>query len=126
MNIIHRKSWARKAVSVAAAYVFAIQMLLASAVTTQMAVAAASDGAVICYGIDDSQGHSSGKQDPAAIHAACAICAFTSSATVLPVWNFPAARDVAFHAPVANPTTPVVLAGKAHTPRTSQGPPAAA
>ncbi len=115
----------RGVVAVAAAYAFALQLLLTGILTTQMAVASAAsaDPFAICYSGTPAAGDHNGAGSPTAHQTCCNICAVAWIAPPSPaaahatVIRF--SRAVAFNAaPV-----PPALIGQLHSPRTSQGPP---
>ena len=123
LALFRRRSAVRTLVATAASYAFALQLLLAGIVVTQMTAAASADPFVICLGDPNSPDGSHGGNDPRAAHQACAICTLASSAPLLSAVGHPVplAREAAaaFH--------PVVMAAAVasgrHNPRSSQGPP---
>ena len=68
-------------VGIAAAYAFALQMMLVSIVGTQMAAAAPNPFA-ICYGDAHDIG-ANGKTGAPVSHAACAVCSLLSSSPLV-------------------------------------------
>lgn len=119
----HRKSWWKRALSVALAQFVAIQLVLSAAVAVQMATAAPVAAAMLCA--DDHGGSSGDGGNGHAVvhHGFCAVCAFATHAAPLPgaISVLDAARSFA-DAPRPNAST-VALAPRQHDPRTSQGPP---
>jgi hypothetical protein len=110
-------------VGIAAAYAFALQMVLVSIVGTQMA-AAAQNPFAICYG-EAHDGGANGKTGAPVNHATCAVCSLLSSSPL-------AAEAAKAHAPapvVTLASRPIVRrvlgADTRHGPRSSQGPPQA-
>jgi len=123
LALFRQRSAIRTWVALAAAYAFALQLLLAGIVVTQMTVAAAADPFVICVGDPNSPDSSHGGNGPHAAHQACAICTFVSAAPLLAAIGHPVplAREAAaaFH-PAA---VALAVARGRHDPRSSQGPP---
>jgi len=117
-----RNVWLRRALGVAAAYAFALQVLLGSIVATQMAVAAPNDDLALCSGELHDAGDPSGKPAPRLAHASCLVCAFASF--VPPV---PKAPTVYFGAASQSqfwPTLPTsIRIADRREPRSSRGPP---
>lgn len=114
------KGWA----VIACAYAFALHMLLAGVVATQMAVADPAH-ATICYGNPDQDGGATG--GTARIHhSACVVCAL-ASLTAPPCDGTQAhpLRSVVAAERCFACAAPERLAQR-HTPRSSQGPPPAA
>jgi hypothetical protein len=110
-------------VALAASYAFALQLLLASIVVTQMTVGASADPFVICVGDPNSPDSSHGGNDPHAAHQACAICTFASSAPLLSAVGDPAPLAIEAAAAFHPAAVALALAGGRHDPRSSQGPP---
>lgn len=117
-----QRSVIRALVGLATSYAFALQLLLAGIVVTQM-TAASADPFVICVGDPNSPDGAHGGNNPHAAHQACAICTFASSAPLLSAIGHPVPLAVeaaaAFH-PAA--VAPAIARGR-HNPRSSQGPP---
>ena len=117
------RSWLRKAVCIATAYLLALQLVLAGALAAQMAFTA-GEAQANCHSIaaDDGTGGQTGPihYDD---HAACSICAFTSCVPTLS-----GAPSAGF---TSQPQTTVqftaswaaAFAGERYEPRSSQGPP---
>lgn len=121
LTFLRRKAWLKGAVGIFAAYVLALQMVLAGIVATQMAAAEITGGTVICHSNTSDSGDGQG---PAHIqHASCAVCTLASSSSPIPetaAFALPvssAASTSAFAAPAFR------IAGRRHNPRSSQGPP---
>jgi hypothetical protein len=117
--------WARRAVSIVAAYLIALQMVLAGAMSAQMAFAAPSDLGFMCADADGGTAHETGAPKQAALHKAfCAVCAFTAHAAPLPS---PVSDVVARRAEDVRLATFAAWAARdtrLREPRSSQGPPA--
>jgi hypothetical protein len=115
--------WLRSAAGIGCAYALALQMLLAGVVATQMAVAEPAN-AVICYGNHSGDGGTSGGER--IHHAACVVCALASLAApacdATQAYPLRLAVTADIHFISALPAH----AGRRHTPRSSQGPPATA
>ena len=124
--MLGRKSrfWLRSVVGVAIAHVLALQLILTSALATQMAFAP-GNGQAICYN-QASDSLTTDEQNPAKQakhHEACSICAFAAGPHWLPchlasllVRRSP---STAFFATAWVDQPPI----RGHEPRTSQGPP---
>jgi hypothetical protein len=109
----------------AAAFVLALQMLLAGILSTRMAVAAPDDAFTICYG----SGHSADGDDGQSgkiHHASCVICALASFAPPVDTSAASLAVVAASHAAVFATRRALLRGDDHHNPRTSQGPPQAA
>jgi hypothetical protein len=121
----HHRHGLRGTVGVAAAFVLALQMLLAGVLATQMAVAAPAGPSAICYG----EGHGTDSDSPSKsriYHASCAVCTLASFAPPVPD-AAPSLTVVATVHAVVHPLRNVSpLADRHHDPRSSQGPPQAA
>ncbi|GLH79549.1 hypothetical protein SSBR45G_44580 [Bradyrhizobium sp. SSBR45G] len=121
----HSAGWARKAVSIAAAYLIALQVVLAGLMSAQMTAAAASDLGIICTESDGGAAHGTSTPKPALLHKDfCAVCAFAAHAAPVPapavetlVRRASALRLASFAAWAARDT-------RLREPRLSQGPPA--
>ena len=117
-----QRSVIRTLVGLATSYAFALQLLLAGIVVTQM-TAASADPFVICVGDPNSPDGSHGTNDPHAAHQTCAICTFAASAPLLSAIgdSVPLAIEAAatFHPAAVTLAVP----GGRHDPRSSQGPP---
>jgi hypothetical protein len=124
-TFLHHRQWVRGAVGVAAAFVLALQMLLAGMLATQMAVAAPASPFVVCYG----EGHgtvSDSPSKPAIHHASCAVCTLASFAAPVPEAAASLVAIATGHAVVQPLRSVSPRADRHHTPRSSQGPPQAA
>ena len=123
LALFRRRSAIRAWVALAAGYAFALQLLLAGIVATQMTVGASADLFAICSGDSHSPDGAPGGSDPHAAHQACAICAFVPSTPLLSAVGHPVPRAIEAAAtfdPAA--LAPAVASGR-HDPRSSQGPP---
>jgi len=118
-------AWARRAVGIVAAYLIALQMVLAGAMSAQMAAAAANDLGLICSVVDDGLPHDPGAPASAVLHKDfCAVCAFAAHAAPLPA---PAVELPARSAKELSLATFAAWAARdtrLREPRLSQGPPA--
>ena len=123
LALFRRRSGIRAWVAIAAGYAFALQLLLAGIVATQMTVGASADPFVICSGDPNSQDSSHGGNDPHAARQACAICTFASSAPLLPAVGHPIAPAVEAVAAFHTVAAPLAITSSRHSPRSSQGPP---
>jgi hypothetical protein len=120
---VRTKSLLRGVVGVVTGYLFAIQLILAGAVATQMA--APSELQAICHGVDAAVSGVPQKTpaQSADHHVGCPICAFSSGIPPLPDTSpiLPNRRSL------ENPTTTISWFTKSsrrqHEPRSSQGPP---
>jgi hypothetical protein len=119
------KGGLRTMVAIAAAYAFALQLLLTGILATQMAVASAAsaDPFAICYSGTPAGGEHNGAGTPTAHQTCCNVCAVAWIAPPSPPAAQPTvirfASAVAFRPAAAPPA----LAGQTRSPRTSQGPP---
>ncbi|CCE01631.1 DUF2946 family protein [Bradyrhizobium sp. STM 3809] len=121
----HTANWTRRAVSILAAYLIALQMVLAGAMSAQMAAAASSDAGMICAEMDGGMAHDGGVPSHGIVHKDfCAVCAFAAHAAPVPapvvatlVRSARELRLASFAAWAARDT-------RLREPRLSQGPPA--
>jgi hypothetical protein len=124
LAILRADHWLKRVAGIGCAYALALQMLLAGAVATQMAVAAPLDAAICVAGHapDGQDGNSGGH----AHHFHCTVCALVTFAAP----PFDAVQAQLAPAVVAAPLQPQPAAlapvNPCHTPRSSQGPPRAA
>ena len=123
LALFRRKSAIRMLVATAASYAFALQLLLAGIVVTQMTVGASADPFAICLGDPNSPDGSHGGNNPHAAHQACAICTFASSAPLLSAIGHPVPLAVEAAAAFHPAVMASAVAGGRHNPRSSQGPP---
>jgi hypothetical protein len=123
LALFRRRSAIRAWVALAASYAFALQLLLAGIVATQMTVAASADPFVICVGDPSSPDGSHGGNDPHAAHQACAICTFASSAPLLSAVGHPVPLAIEAAATFHSAAVALAVTGGRHSPRSSQGPP---
>ncbi|WP_315763455.1 hypothetical protein [Bradyrhizobium sp. SZCCHNS2005] len=118
----HIRGIARTAVSIAAAYIFALQIVLASLVSAQMAAPVLDLTQALCADTGISHGPEAPKS-PDIHRGFCAICAFAAHAAPLPQ------AEAGIIRPVLTAAHPVLAAAlparddRLHDPRTSQGPP---
>jgi hypothetical protein len=119
---VRTKSLLKGAVGVATAYLFALQLILAAAVATQMA--APNELQAICHGVEAAAPTVPEKGPVQADHhVGCPICAFASGIPPLPDSrpSLPNRRSL------EKPATAIFLFRKSsrrqHEPRSSQGPP---
>ncbi len=123
LSLLRRYIYVRAAMALVVAYVLALQMLLAGAVSAQMAASQSADSFVICYGNGQTADGERGQPAKHVAHVTCAICSLASStpplseAPTAPAFNSAATSIVAGNAVAA--FAPVAR----HNPRTSQGPP---
>jgi hypothetical protein len=110
-------------VALAASYAFALQLLLAGIVVTQMTVGASADPFVICLGDPNSPDSSHGGSAPHAAHQACAVCTFVSSAPLLAAVGHPVPLAIEAAAVFHPASVAFAVAGGRHDPRSSHGPP---
>jgi hypothetical protein len=117
-----QRSAIRTLVALAAGYAFALQLLLAGILVTQMTVGSSTDPFVICASDAASPDGSHGNGSHAA-HQACTICAFASSASLPLIVGHPIALAIEAAALLRPTTASLTVAGRWHSPRLSQGPP---
>ena len=108
-----------------AAYLIGLQMVLAGAMSAQMAAAASSDLGVICTDAQGGTTHDPSAPASAVLHKDfCAVCAFAAHAAPVPT---AAAETLARSAAELRLATFVAWAARdsrLREPRLSQGPPA--
>jgi len=117
--------WARKTASVAVAYVFALQLMLASVVSAQMVSSVTGGSTEICHEalVDPSSPSAPSKSSD--VHGAfCAVCAFVAHAPSLPPSTHCQIERYAHAVGALVPDIALDVANRRHDPRTSQGPPA--
>jgi len=115
--------WARKAASAAVAYLFAVQLILAAAVSAQM-MTPASGGSEICHEVLVDASAPSAPSKSSGIHGAiCAVCAFASHAPPLPPSAPFTVERRAFAVRAHSPVDAAATIARLRDPRTSQGPP---
>jgi hypothetical protein len=122
------RSAARTVIVMTAAYLFALQMLLAAVLAPQMALAASgiADAFVICHGDGAAQRSDAPGSTAPQLHHTCAVCVqvhATSTASVTPA---SAPARIVTHARFVALTPGAPTAQRLHDPRSSQGPPQAA
>ena len=104
------------------AYLFALQLILASVVSAQMVAPATGGLTEICHEVPLDASAPSKSSD---VHRAfCAVCAFVAHAPSLPpqtVWQI---ERYAHAIEVLSPAGARNITRRLHDPRTSQGPPA--
>jgi len=117
--------WARRTASVAVAYLFAVQLILAAAVSAQMVSSVSSGSTEICHEVSlDAYSPSAPSKSSGAHGVFCAVCAFAAHAPSLPPsTHFQIAR-YAHAVGVIDPAVAPAITRRLHDPRTSQGPPA--
>jgi hypothetical protein len=112
-------------VGILAAYLVALQMVLAGAMSAQMAAATADDLGLICSEMDSGSSHDTSAPASTVLHKNfCAVCAFAAHAAPLPA---PAIRMPARSASELRLATFAAWAARdtrLREPRLSQGPPA--
>jgi hypothetical protein len=124
---LRRKAWLRGAIGVVAAYVLALQTLLAGIVATQMAVGDPANPFVICYGSGDNGSTESAPLDKPRAHvdhANCAICTFAASSPPIP--RSPAIARITVAVSFGTVAPAPAIGNDRHNPRSSQGPPQSA
>ena len=119
----------RGAVGIAISYALALQLLLAGAVATRMALADPANPVELCT--SDGTGHvpsdDSGKSSGVILHQTCAVCALAAHSPPLasspsqPAFDAMLAKTEPWPAAIRIPGP-----DERHHPRSSQGPPAAA
>ena len=118
-----QKTLLKQVVGVAAAYLFAIQVIFVGALAAQMA--AATDPQVICHNTEAAfpVGTQKTPTKPAGHHTGCPICAFAGSVPTLPG----AVPEVLTRSPLEILSRATIwlarASSKQHEPRSSQGPP---
>ncbi|MGJ5205699.1 DUF2946 family protein [Bradyrhizobium sp. HKCCYLR20261] len=116
--------WARRTVGILAAYLIALQMVLAGAMSAQMAAAAANDLGVICTDIDGTV-HGTSAPDSAVLHKDfCAVCAFAAHAAPVPTPVAALLLRSASELRLASFAAWAARDSRLREPRLSQGPPA--
>ena len=120
---IRTESLLRAVIGVATAYLFALQLILAAAFATQMAVP--GELQAICHGVevvlpDVPQKTPAQSADH---HIGCPICAFASSVPPLPNAFRGLPNRPSLEIPAITTAWFAKSAGKQHEPRSSQGPP---
>jgi hypothetical protein len=123
LALFRRRSAVRAWVAIAASYAFALQLLLTGIVVTQMTAGASADPFAICSSDTGSPDGSHGGDRTHAAHQACVICAFASSASLLPAVAHPIAPAIETAAAFHPAAAPLAVTGGRHSPRSSQGPP---
>ncbi|WP_257170463.1 DUF2946 family protein [Bradyrhizobium sp. SRS-191] len=117
-------NWARRAVGILAAYLIALQMVLAGAMSAQMAAAAANDLGVICTDADGTV-HGTSAPDSAVLHKDfCAVCAFSAHAAPVPTPVVAMLVRSAGELRLASFAAWAARDSRLREPRLSQGPPA--
>ena len=123
MLSVRTRSWLKGAVGVATGYLFAIQLILATVVATQMAVP--SELQAICHGVEAAIPAIPQKapSQPADHHLGCPVCAFASSSPPLQE----SSQSLPNRRSLENPTTITAWftesSRRQYEPRSSQGPP---
>lgn len=121
LAVLRADGWLRRVAGIGCAYAFALQMLFAGVLATQMAVASPLDAVICASGQPaNAQGGNSGGH---VHHFHCVACALVTFATP----PLDAAHVQPVPAVIAAPLQPAAAALAAinprHTPRSSQGPP---
>ncbi|MGJ4947744.1 DUF2946 family protein [Bradyrhizobium sp. HKCCYLS20291] len=115
----------RRAVSIAAAYLIALQVVLAGAMSAQMAAAAASDLGIICTELDGGASHGTNAPGSAGLHKDfCAVCAFAAHAAPVPPPAGELLLRTASELRLASFAIWAARDTRLREPRLSQGPPA--
>jgi len=120
---VRQKTLLKQVVGVAAAYLFAIQVIFVGALAAQMV--AATDPQVICHSTEAALpvGTQKTPAQPAGHHSGCPICAFAGSVPPLPG----AVPEALIRSPLEIASRASVWlarsSSKQHEPRSSQGPP---
>ncbi|WP_315806265.1 MULTISPECIES: hypothetical protein [unclassified Bradyrhizobium] len=118
----HIRGIARTAVSIAAAYIFALQVVLASLVSAQMSAPVLDVAQALC--VDTGIPHGSdAPKSPDPHRGFCAICAFAAHASPLPQAEAGVIRRVPAAAHQVLAAALPARDDRLHDPRTSQGPP---
>ena len=121
---VRTKSLLKGVVGVATAYLFAIQLILAAVVATQMAVPGELDA--ICHNVE-AAGSNAPQKPPAQSpdhHTGCPICAFASGVPPLPDASPSLQNQPALEISAITTAWLAISSGRQHEPRSSQGPPA--
>ncbi|HVG52227.1 MAG TPA: hypothetical protein VM867_11400 [Xanthobacteraceae bacterium] len=124
LNFLRRHSGLRSVAANAAAFVFALQLILAGLISTQMAANAAAGHASffeLCYGAGAPS--DDGSAGTKVFHQTCAVCAFSAAAPPLP--EVAAAGRVVFSILVVHVAVEQssLTSERRHESRSSQGPP---
>jgi hypothetical protein len=104
-------------------YAFALNVMLAAAVATQMTAGVPGDPFAICDGGGSSPHKPHGGDGNRIDHQSCAICTIASFALPLPETSGPAAILTGAAAAFQPAATSAAAAQGRHSPRSSQGPP---
>ncbi|MBI5132181.1 MAG: hypothetical protein HZA66_22285 [Rhodopseudomonas palustris] len=122
---LRRHSGIRRTVGVIVGQLFALQLLLAGVVATQMAAAEASGLPAICSSSAAPTSDGSDHSKSPIHHVACPICAFASLAGSLPDAAAAAVLRTALDAGPSGASITTIGDADRFEPRSSQGPPQA-
>ncbi len=118
-------AWTRRVVGIVAAYLIALQMVLAGAMSAQMAAASANDLGVICAEADGGAAHDTGAPNSAVLHKNfCAVCAFAAHAAPVPAMAVETLVRSAGELRLGSFAAWAARDTRLREPRLSQGPPA--
>jgi hypothetical protein len=109
----------RSLTALIAAYAFALQMMLAGVVATEMAAADPAAAAQACV----SGAGAADKTGAPLHHGPCVVCAFASFSPPVPQAAEPAASRLAIDAPFAPATAAFSFESRWHDPQSARGPP---
>jgi hypothetical protein len=118
MSAARTRGW-RGWIAIAAAYAFALQLILTGIIATQMATASPAEAFSICTGAGDNSG---GPGTPRTAHQACVVCAVAPAPPLPAADTAPALARVVTTIDFFGASRPLTV-GTFHSPRTSQGPP---